>query len=135
MSEVLLLDTNVWIALARGEAAVINRVHQLDATKVVSCTIVRAELLYGARKSQRVYENLEGMTDLLAPFQSLPFDDRAAEHYGILRAVLERAGTPIGANDMLIAAIALAHDAVVVTANTREFDRVPGLKVITLSRN
>lgn len=58
-----------------------------------------------------------------------PFDDACAEHYGVLRADLERSGCPVGPNDMLIAATARAHDAVLVTANTNEFRRIVGLRV------
>ena len=84
--------------------------------------------MFGARKSRRVDLNLEGFARLLQPFESAPFDDEAAEHYGLLRAILERAGTSIGANDLLIAAIALRRDLVLVTRNHREFARVPGLR-------
>ena len=62
-------------------------------------------------------------------FVSLPFDDAAALMYGRLRAELERAGTPIGANDLLIASIALANGLTLITHNTREFGRVPGLQI------
>ena len=73
--------------------------------------------------------NIEGFDLLLKPFRSLPFDDAAANQYGVVRALLERAGTPIGANDLMIASIALAQDCVVGTRNTREFQRVPGLRL------
>jgi tRNA(fMet)-specific endonuclease VapC len=85
--------------------------------------------MFGARKSQRVGDNLASFRRLLDPFVSLPFDDRAADHYGMLRATLEQAGTPIGANDLMIASIALAHDCCLVTRNSREFERVAGLRV------
>ena len=64
------------------------------------------------------------MISLLESFGSLPFDDSAAGYSGSIRAFLERAGTPIGGND-----IALAHDCILVTRNTREFQRVPGLRI------
>ena len=124
-----LLDTNIWIALARDEASVRGRLRKIDPIEVACCSVVRAELLFGARKSRRVAENLTGFEKLLDPFVSLPFDDRAASHYGIVRATLEQAGTPIGANDLLIAAIALAQDCVLVTRNTSEFARIAGLRV------
>lgn len=124
-----LLDTNIWIALAKGEPGPIARLRKLDPAEIAVCSVVRAELMFGARKSRRVEENLRGFRDLLAPFASLPFDDRAAEHYGMVRASLEGAGTPIGANDLLIASIALAHDCLLVTRNSREFERVAGLRL------
>jgi len=70
------------------------------------------------------------VANLRGQYASLPFDDRAAEHYGPLRADLASKGTPIGPNDLMIAAIALAHRLTVVTHNTAEFCRVPGLNVI-----
>lgn len=126
-----LLDTNIWIALARGERSAKLRLAALSPTQVTTCSVARAELMFGARKSVRVNENLDGCHQLLQPFDSLPFDDRAAGHYGLIRAVLEHAGTPIGANDLLIAATALAHDCILVTRNTGEFARVPGLRIET----
>lgn len=93
------------------------------------CSVVKAELLFGARNSSRVAENLERLDRFFAPLESLVFDDLAAEHYGVLRAWLRREGSPIGANDMLIAAIALANDATLATRNLDEFRRVPGLRV------
>lgn len=95
------------------------------------CSVVKAELLYGARKSQRVEKNLSLLGKLFAQFSSLPFDDQAAEFYGTNRTTLERAGTPIGDADLLISSIALAHNLVVLTRNYGEFVRVPGLKVET----
>jgi len=124
-----LLDTNIWIALAHGEPGPVARLRSLSPAQVATCSVVRAELMFGARKSQRVAENLAGFRKLLEPFVSLPFDDLAAGHYGIIRATLERAGTLIGANDLLIAAIALAHDCLLVTRNSREFERVVGLRL------
>lgn len=99
------------------------------ATEVGLCSVVKAELPHGARRSDGVAENLSQLTRFFEPFASLAFDDRAAEHYGLIRADLERAGNLIGPNDLLIAAIALAHDLTLVTANTGEFCRVAGLKV------
>lgn len=73
--------------------------------------------------------NLGLFTKFFARFRCLPFDDQCAEHYGVVRATLSRLGSLIGPNDMLIASIALAHDATVVTANESEFRRVPSLRV------
>jgi tRNA(fMet)-specific endonuclease VapC len=100
-----------------------------DPNSIVTCSIVKAELFYGARKSQRVDANLLAFDRMLAPFRSLPFDDIAAAHYGLIRTSLELAGTPIGGNDLMISAIAIAHDCRLITRNTREYIRVPGLKL------
>jgi tRNA(fMet)-specific endonuclease VapC len=113
------LDTNGWIGLGEGERKTLERVRGLDAQKVARGAVVRAELMF----------NLAHFASLLEPFVSLPFDDAAANQYGLIRAQLERAGTPIGNNDLKIAAIALVHDCAVVTRNGREFQRVAGLRV------
>ena len=129
MKRRFLLDTNLWIGLANGETGLMAKFRAMDRSQIFSCSIVKAELMFGARKSQRVEANLTGFELLLEPFESAPFDDAAAAHYGILRASLERAGKPIGANDMLIAAIALSRDLVLATRNTSEFSRVAGLRL------
>ncbi len=125
-----LLDTNICIALVhRPEPALKKKLAEKRPRDLVLCSIVKAELLYGARKSQRVAENLKELDAFFAPFDSLPFDDKAADFYGTIRALLAQAGTPIGDNDLLIAGVALAHDLVVVTRNRKEFARVPGLRL------
>ncbi len=129
MTRRYLLDTNVWVGLARGEDGLMTKIQGLGPSRIVSCSVVLAELMFGARKSQRVEANLIGVTRLLSPFESLPFDSDAASHYGVIRADLERAGTPIGSNDLLIAAIARSRDLLLVTRNMREFVRVAGLRV------
>lgn len=96
---------------------------------VVLCSVVRAELEYGARRSDRVEENLQRVRAFCAPMRSLAFDDEAAERSGLIRAQLERDGRVIGANDLLIAAIGLAADATLVTRTAREFRRIAGLRV------
>lgn len=74
-------------------------------------------------------ENLRLLLDFLEPFASLAFDDRCAKRSSVIRAELERDGRPIGPNDLMIAAIALAHDATLVTRNLDEFGRVVGLRL------
>ncbi len=129
MSCKYLLDTNMISDLIRnpkGHAASI--VEQLDDDAVATSIIVAAELRFGAakKKSARLKSEVE---DYLAAMNVLTFETPADIVYGDLRATLETAGTPIGANDLLIASHALALDMVLVTGNEREFKRVPGLKV------
>ncbi len=125
-----LLDTSICVAfLNRADSAVVSRLHATGPEQVRLCSVVKAELLYGAHKSSRVAENLARLADFFASLESLPFDDHAAEHYGLARAVLAARGTPIGGNDLMIASIALATGAVVVTRNAAEFRRVPALPV------
>ncbi len=102
----------------------------LPPSSIGLCSIVKAELLYGARHSERVEENLSLLSEFFAPLSSLPFDDRCAEEYGIIRAQLAAQEMIIGPNDLLIAAIARACDATLVSHNTGEFSRISGLRFI-----
>ena len=90
---------------------------------------MKAELFYGAKKSQNPERSLEKQLLFVSRFISLPFDDKAAEEYGHIRAHLERNGAPIGPNDLMIAAIALANEVVLVTNNVREFRRIDRLVI------
>ena len=125
-----LLDTNVAIRLLNGTSDVLaERVAAHEPSELLLCSVVKAELCHGARRSARVSENLTLLGRFFAPLSSLPFDDLCAEHYGLIRADLEARGVPIGPNDLLIAATARAHDVVLVTHNVGEFARVVGLRV------
>ena len=130
-----LLDTNVCIHLLIGTSpSIVEEMRAHRPTEILLASVVRAELLFGARKSTRADQNLRLLERFFAPYRSVTFDDRCAEHYGLLRANLERAGQPIGPNDMLMAATALAHDATLVTSNVREFGRAIGLRLIDWHR-
>ena len=125
----LLLDTNTCIRILSGTSRpVIAHLRAVSMSQVRLSSVVKAELLYGARRSSRRAENLRLLARLFEPIVSLPFDDRCAEEYGILREELDRGGTPIGPNDLLIAATVRANGCVLVTHNVREFSRVPGLQ-------
>jgi tRNA(fMet)-specific endonuclease VapC len=125
-----LLDTNACIRVLNGSsAALVARLRTHAPSEIRLSSVTRGELLYGARRSARVAENIKVLSTFFAPFVSLPFDDSCAEHYGALRASLAAAGKPIGPNDLLIAATALAADLTLVTHNLREFSRVAGLKI------
>ncbi len=125
-----LLDTNVCIRILNGSSPpVAARLQATNPAEVRLSAVVKAELLYGARKSTRIDDNLRLLRRFFTPFVSLPFDDRCAEEAGLIRLDLERSGRPIGPNDLLIAASARAHDLVLVTHNRREFGRIPGLRV------
>jgi tRNA(fMet)-specific endonuclease VapC len=125
-----LLDTNTCIGyLNRRSASIIRRMDAESPEDVVVCSVTRAELIFGATKSNNPAKTRAAQREFLEPLATLPFDDVAAEHYGRICAQLEKAGTPIGPNDLLIAAIARAHDLIVVTHNTREFSRVNGLNI------
>ena len=125
-----LLDTNTCIQHLRGRSAAITRkLASMQATEIQVCSVVRAELLYGALRSADSTHNQALVEYFCARFVSLPFDDRAADAYATLRATLTATGQLIGPNDLIIAAIALVNNTVLVTHNTREFSRVAGLMI------
>ena len=124
-----LLDTNTCIRYLNGRSENIQaRLRTLTPDNVVLCSVVKAELLYGAAKSNVGERTLTRLNQFFSAFSSLPFDDRSATAYGAIRADLERRGVPIGPNDLLVAAIALASDSILVTHNAREFGRIGNLK-------
>ena len=126
-----LLDTNVCIRLLnQSHSGLIQKFRSLQPREIVLSSIVKAELLYGARHSHRVEENLQLLAQFFHPLSSLPFDDRCAEEAGLIRANLRDQGMPIGPNDVLIAATVRANDAVLVTHNTGEFSRITGLRLV-----
>lgn len=129
MSAQFLLDTNIVSDLVRNpQGRTSAKIAELGEDAVATSIIVAAELRYGAAKkgSQRLAAQLE---TILAALEIIPLETPADTTYGATRVALEAAGTPIGANDLLIAAQTLALDMVLVTNNEREFERVRGLKV------
>lgn len=125
-----LLDTNVCIHILNQSHAGVAAQFRLHTPREMRlCSVVKSELLFGARRSSRIQENLRLLEVFFAPFQSLPFDDRCAEEAAQIRAQLAGQGRPIGPHDILIAATARVHDAVLVTHNTGEFARVTGLRL------
>ena len=125
-----LLDTNTCIHyLNHLDSPVRHRLEHVLPSEVVLCSMVKAELYYGAFKSKQTTKNLAALEYLFSILTSLPFDDLAARIYGEIRSDLSIKGTLIGPNDMIIAATALACNITLVTRNTKEFLRVSNLKV------
>ena len=125
-----LLDTSICIELIRGRAPVVlARFRHRKIGTIGISAITLAELRYGVAKSSDPPQNTVALAHFCAPLEIFPFEHEVASIYGDIRAALERAGTPIGPLDTLIAAHALALGAAVVTNNEREFRRVPGLRV------
>jgi tRNA(fMet)-specific endonuclease VapC len=125
-----LLDSNVCIHLLNKRLTKIEQNFRSHSpTEIALCSIVKAELLFGARHSQRVSANLQRLKQFFAPLASLPFDDRCAEEYAQIRADLTAQGKIIGPNDLLIAAISRAHNTTLVTHNMNEFSRIIGLEL------
>ena len=124
-----LLDSNILIHAQRGNANVLKRMREVGRDQIVLSSVVVAELAFGVEKSLHKDQNRTALRNLLSSFQIQDWDESAAwiyaSHYHRLRA----AGTPIGIHDLQIGCHALALEAICVTNNTREFERIEGLKL------
>jgi tRNA(fMet)-specific endonuclease VapC len=123
------LDTNTCIHLMKRQEPLTRRVLDLGPGLFAVSTITCGELWYGAVKSRHPQRSRAEQDAFLHPFRVLDFDAAAADGYASIRHRLASAGKPIGDRDLMIAATALANRMGVLTSNTREFDRVPGLRV------
>jgi tRNA(fMet)-specific endonuclease VapC len=127
----LLLDTNICIYLIKQQpAAVLKRFLEYQVGDIGISSITLSELRYGVAKSAHREKNAKALDEFVIPLEVVSFDEEAAHVYGDIRAALEKAGTPIGAMDMLIAAHAVSLGTPLVTNNTREFVRIPTLTII-----
>lgn len=125
-----LLDTNICIYFLNQQSAhIIQQLRKIPPQDVWLCSIVKAELWYGAMKSARKTENQTRLEEFFKGFLSLPFDENAIRAYGEIRAQVERAGTPVGPNNLFIAAIAMANNMVLLTHNSEEFQHIDRLVV------
>ncbi len=125
-----LIDTNVCVMYLNGRSTSVNdRILSVGDHDIVVCSVVKAELFYGAMRSNNPSRTLQRQQAFLDNYESLPFNDEAAMIFGDIRAGLAAQGTPIGAYDLQIAAIALANNLILVTHNTREFARIPPLQM------
>ena len=125
-----LLDSNVWIEHLRGirgAPAIRDRLRATPAARIKSCSVVRGELIVGAEKSADRAGNLAMVERLLAPYESLLYDDACADVYGRLRGHLESRGTSLAVADLMIAAIAVRHRLTLVSHNQVHFERIPRL--------
>lgn len=125
-----MLDTNICIyAIKHKPEQVFQRLQEHDPSEICISSVTYAELIYGVERSNAVMRNRIALTVLLSNIEVLPFDSLAAESYGKVRAELEKAGTPIGPLDSMIAGHARSLNYTVVTNNTREFEMVSGLQL------
>jgi tRNA(fMet)-specific endonuclease VapC len=125
-----LLDTNTCIIYIKGKnLSLKQRMEDTLISDIAVCSVVKSELFYGSMKSANPERSYALQQEFLEQFISLPFDDASAHIFGTIRAQLEKKGTPIGAYDLQIAAIAISNDLTLVTHNTREFSRIPELKL------
>ncbi len=128
---ILMPDTNVWIKLLNpGNSPVKERFIVTQPDYIRLCSVVKAELYFGAYKSARKERNLTVIENLFKCFVSFSFGDRAAKIYGDLRARLSAKGAMIGPNDLMIAAIAIANKSLLITHNVKEFKRIDGLEIV-----
>ena len=123
-----LLDTNIVIYVLKQRPVEVLSTFNANASRMAMSSITLAELLHGAEKSSRVSENLAAIEDFCSRLEVLPYGPKAAQHYGAIRAALEKLGQPIGVNDLHIAAHARSEGLVLVTNNMGEFARVPALE-------
>jgi tRNA(fMet)-specific endonuclease VapC len=127
----LMLDTNTCIALIKRKPVhVLQKFSEYQVGDIGVSAVTLAELRYGVAKSQHQARNQAALDEFMLPLEIAAFDEQATTTYGVLRAALEKQGTPIDPLDTMIAAHALSLGVTLVTNNTREFNRVLGLKVV-----
>ncbi len=125
-----MLDTNICIyAIKHKPEKVFQRLQETEPENVCISSVTYAELVHGVEKSVAVEKNRIALSLLLSNIEIVSFDVNAANEYGVIRADLEKKGTPIGPLDMMIAGHAISLGYTVVTNNIREFSRVKGLKI------
>ena len=124
-----LLDTNIVIYVLKQRPIEVLATFNVNASRMAISSITLAELFHGAEKSSRVSENMATTEDFCSRLEVVPYGPKAAQHYGAIRAALEKLGQPIGVNDLHIAAHARSEGLVLVTNNIGEFERVPALEV------
>lgn len=124
-----MLDTNTCIFAMKQRGEVLRKLLLHDPDEICISSITYAELCCGVEKSQRQEQNRIALLLFLSEITILPYDAKAAEEYGKIRASLELSGTPIGPMDMLIASHAKATGTAIVTNNLKEFRRIPALEV------
>jgi tRNA(fMet)-specific endonuclease VapC len=124
------LDTNTCVYFLNGKyESIKNKILTTSPNEILIPSIVKAELILGAYKSQKKKQNIEIIEKFLQPFEIVPFVDLVSYVYADIRSVLEKEGKIIGPNDLLIASIVKFHDGILVTNNTKELERIKGLKL------
>ena len=123
-----LLDTNIVIYVIKRRPLQALEVFNQNAGRMAISAITLAELQHGAEKSSNPAANLSVVEDLCSRLEVLPYGAKAAQHYGVIRAALEKQGQTIGVNDLHIAAHARSEGLTLVSNNLREFERVPALQ-------
>jgi tRNA(fMet)-specific endonuclease VapC len=122
-----LLDTNIVIYVLKRRPLEVLKIFNTNASRMAISSITLSELIYGAEKSLNIDQNLEAIDEFISHLEVLPYDTKASQHYGQIKASLEKRGEIIGENDIHIAAHAISQGLILVTNNLREFQRVPHL--------
>jgi tRNA(fMet)-specific endonuclease VapC len=122
-----LLDTNIVLYVIKRRPIEVMGVFNENAGRMAISAVTLSELFHGAEKSARVAQNLAVVEEFASLLVVLPYSAKASQHYGAIRAALEKVGRPIGVNDLHIAAHARSEGLTLVTNNLSEFKRVPGL--------
>lgn len=122
-----LLDTNIVIYVLKRRPKEVLEIFNRNASRMAISSITLSELIFGAEKSLNVDKNLEAIEEFVSHLDVLPYDAKASQHYGQIKAALEKRGEIIGENDIHIAAHAISQGLILVTNNLREFKRVPNL--------
>ena len=122
-----LLDTNIVIYVLKRRPKEVLDIFNTNASRMAISSITLSELMYGAEKSINTDKNLEAVEEFVSHLEVLPYDAKASQHYGQIKAALEKKGQIIGENDIHIAAHAISHGLILVSNNVREFKRVPNL--------
>ena len=124
-----MLDTNIIIYTMRNRPKQVKKQFKLHKEQLSISSVTLGELVFGAEHSQHLKHNLTDIEAMIARLEVLPFDNKAAYHFGQIRAALYSIGKPIGPYDMMIAGHARASGLILVTNNIKEFERVPGLQL------
>ena len=125
-----LLDSNICIFLIRNKTLLLRERIKMYSPSLLHLSVITvAELEYGAAKSKNPVKEHQAVLDFVSPFKIIDFKPNDAENFGLIRAYLEKKGTPIGPYDMEIAAQAMTNNLIIVTNNVGEFERVPWIKV------
>ncbi len=126
----MMLDTNICIYIIKNKPlSVKKRLKEFEIGELCISIITVSELMYGVYKSEQTKRNLQALEGFLMPFEIVDYDYAASVEYGKIRANLEKRGQVIGGMDMQIAGHALALDAILVTNNIKEFERIEGLRL------
>ena len=122
-----LLDTNIVIYVLKRRPTEVLEIFNKNANRMAISSITLSELIYGAEKSQNVDKNLEAIEEFISHLDVLSYDAKASQHYGQIKAALEKKGEIIGENDIHIAAHAISQGLILVSNNLKEFRRLPNL--------